>query len=201
MCFVGCPHQHVHRQYLEHDAHSASILMDPSRALAMLATREMEWHVRIKTNAWICSTITATSWARLASTPSAALDAEHLQQHLHQMVQLYWLRSKQIIIQARPGGMCPWATKWSTMYRRGPTNVISQRNAHWFFLWIVEITSSLWLTFVEMECSMASTISEFSMAMWSSILATQANPSLISMAMSTLLTLSSHRWCATIQQA
>ena len=28
--------------------HSASILMDPSRALAMLATREMEWHVTIK---------------------------------------------------------------------------------------------------------------------------------------------------------
>ena len=30
--------------------HSASILMDPSRALAMLATREMEWHVPIKTS-------------------------------------------------------------------------------------------------------------------------------------------------------
>ena len=31
--------------------HSAPILMDPSRALAMLATREMEWHVPIKTSA------------------------------------------------------------------------------------------------------------------------------------------------------
>ena len=61
---------------------SASILMDPLLALAMLATREMEWHVPIKTSACIRSTMTALSWTRFASALSAALNAEHLQQHL-----------------------------------------------------------------------------------------------------------------------
>jgi hypothetical protein len=64
--------------------HSAPILMDPSRALAMLATREMEWHVPIKMSALVCSTITAPRRARFASMPSAALDAEH--QHLLHLV-------------------------------------------------------------------------------------------------------------------